>query len=168
VFAAYDDGSSVTHMRQVEGTSLLVTVGEEGGEAPPVLKVWALDKLVKKTGVPTCLSVVVVNNGKKPFPVGYGTLTAWAGVVLTGVDLGVYGYRGPVAGRGWFCEWRGDGHSWRSDTRSGHEATHHLRIGRAGHGRRVARRCRLDDAVHCDDGEDTQDGGVGEGSRPAA
>ena len=34
-FAAYDDGgaSAVTHMRQVEGTSLLVTVGEEGGEA---------------------------------------------------------------------------------------------------------------------------------------
>lgn len=81
VFAAYDDGSPVTHMRQVEGTSLLVTVGEEGGEAPPVLKVWALDKLVKKTGVPTCLSVVVVNNGKKPFPVG----CFW---VFGGVGLG--------------------------------------------------------------------------------
>lgn len=84
-FAAYDDGSPVTHMRQVEGTSLLVTVGEEGGEAPPVLKVWALDKLVKKTGVPTCLSVVVVNNGKKPFPVGFlgGVGGVGLGVVLT-------------------------------------------------------------------------------------
>jgi hypothetical protein len=35
-----------------------------------VLKVWALDKPVKKTGIPTCLSTVAVNNGKKPFPVG--------------------------------------------------------------------------------------------------
>lgn len=37
-----------------------------------MLKVWALDKPVKKTGIPTCLSTVVVNNGKKPFPVGFG------------------------------------------------------------------------------------------------
>jgi hypothetical protein len=36
----------------------------------PVLKVWALDRLVKKTGMPTCLSTVAINNGKKPFPVG--------------------------------------------------------------------------------------------------
>ncbi|KAK3293576.1 uncharacterized protein B0H64DRAFT_216491 [Chaetomium fimeti] len=60
---------SITHMRQVEGTSLLVTVAEGGGESQPVLKVWALDKPVKKTGIPTCLSTVVVNNGKKPFPI---------------------------------------------------------------------------------------------------
>ncbi|AEO71808.1 uncharacterized protein THITE_2148406 [Thermothielavioides terrestris NRRL 8126] len=73
-FQAHDGGASVTHMRQVEGTSLLVTVAEEpgGGEAgiqQPVLKVWALDKPVKKTGMPTCLSTVAVNNGKKPFPI---------------------------------------------------------------------------------------------------
>lgn len=36
----------------------------------PILKAWALDKPVKKTGIPTCLSTVVINNGKKPFPVG--------------------------------------------------------------------------------------------------
>ncbi|KAH6848167.1 hypothetical protein B0I37DRAFT_158371 [Chaetomium sp. MPI-CAGE-AT-0009] len=60
---------SITHMRQVDGTSLLVTVAEGGGESQPVLKVWALDKPVKKTGIPTCLSTVVVNNGKKPFPI---------------------------------------------------------------------------------------------------
>ncbi|AEO62020.1 hypothetical protein MYCTH_2312908 [Thermothelomyces thermophilus ATCC 42464] len=62
-------GMSITHMRQVEGTSLLVTVAEGGGEHQPVLKVWALDKPVKKTGIPTCLSTVAINNGKKPFPV---------------------------------------------------------------------------------------------------
>lgn len=92
-FQAYETGAPVTHMRQVEGTSLLVTVavreihslGAVDGiadeaalqEEPsagasvnqPVLKVWALDKPVKKTGIPTCLSTVAVNNGKKPFPV---------------------------------------------------------------------------------------------------
>ncbi|KAL2179759.1 uncharacterized protein P884DRAFT_318410 [Thermothelomyces heterothallicus CBS 202.75] len=62
-------GMSITHMRQVEGTSLLVTVAEGGGEHQPVLKVWALDKPVKKTGIPTCLSTVAINNGKKPFPI---------------------------------------------------------------------------------------------------
>jgi hypothetical protein len=35
----------------------------------PVLKVWALDKLVKKTNMPTCLSTLSVNNGRKQFPV---------------------------------------------------------------------------------------------------
>jgi vacuolar protein sorting-associated protein 11 len=34
------------------------------------MKVWALDKLVKKTNMPTCLSTVHINNDKKPFPVG--------------------------------------------------------------------------------------------------
>lgn len=35
----------------------------------PVLKVWALDKLVKKTNMPTCLSTLNINNGKRQFPV---------------------------------------------------------------------------------------------------
>ncbi|KAK4111059.1 vacuolar protein sorting-associated protein 11 [Canariomyces notabilis] len=73
-FVAYDSGAPITHMKQVEGTSLLVTVAEEpsaGGDSPnqPLLKVWALDKPVKKTGIPTCLSSVSINNGKKPFPI---------------------------------------------------------------------------------------------------
>ncbi|KXX75148.1 Vacuolar protein sorting-associated protein 11 [Madurella mycetomatis] len=72
-FQAYETGAPVTHMRQVEGTSLLVTVAEEPSVGAsvnqPVLKVWALDKPVKKTGIPTCLSTVAVNNGKKPFPI---------------------------------------------------------------------------------------------------
>ncbi|GAB1312843.1 Vacuolar protein sorting-associated protein 11 [Madurella fahalii] len=72
-FQAYETGAPVTHMRQVEGTSLLVTVAEEPSVGDsvnqPVLKVWALDKPVKKTGIPTCLSAVTVNNGKKPFPI---------------------------------------------------------------------------------------------------
>ncbi|KAF3025668.1 hypothetical protein E8E14_013787 [Neopestalotiopsis sp. 37M] len=66
-FQAHDAGR-ITHMRQVEGTSLLVTVAEDLSNEP-VLKVWALDKPVKKTGLPTCLSTLNINNGRKQFPI---------------------------------------------------------------------------------------------------
>lgn len=36
----------------------------------PVLKVWALDKVVKKTNMPTCLSTLNINNARRQFPVG--------------------------------------------------------------------------------------------------
>jgi vacuolar protein sorting-associated protein 11 len=42
---------------------------QEDLSSEPVLKVWALDKPVKKTGLPTCLSSLQINNGKKPHPV---------------------------------------------------------------------------------------------------
>lgn len=35
----------------------------------PVLKVWALDKMVKKTNMPTCLSTLNINNQRRQFPV---------------------------------------------------------------------------------------------------
>ncbi|KAI1328080.1 vacuolar protein sorting protein-like protein [Xylariaceae sp. FL0255] len=66
-FHAHDTGR-ITHMRQVEGTSLLITVSEDLS-SEPVLKVWALDKPVKKTGLPTCLSTITINNGRKQFPI---------------------------------------------------------------------------------------------------
>ncbi|WAO83032.1 E3 ubiquitin-protein ligase PEP5 [Fusarium falciforme] len=66
-FQAYEAGS-ITHMRQVEGTSLLLTVAEDMS-SEPVLKVWALDKLVKKTNMPTCLSTVSINNNRRQFPI---------------------------------------------------------------------------------------------------
>ncbi|KAI1091158.1 vacuolar protein sorting-associated protein 11 [Rostrohypoxylon terebratum] len=66
-FHAHDTGR-ITHMRQVEGTSLLVTVSEDLSNEP-VLKVWALDKPVKKTGLPTCLSTLNISNGRKQFPI---------------------------------------------------------------------------------------------------
>ncbi|KAI1078516.1 vacuolar protein sorting protein-like protein [Whalleya microplaca] len=66
-FHAHDTGR-ITHMRQVEGTSLLVTISEDLSNEP-VLKVWALDKPVKKTGLPTCLSTLHINNGRKQFPI---------------------------------------------------------------------------------------------------
>ncbi|KAI1741110.1 vacuolar protein sorting protein-like protein [Xylaria scruposa] len=66
-FQAHESGR-ITHMRQVEGTSLLVTVSEDLSNEP-VLKVWALDKPVKKTGLPTCLSTINISNGRKQFPI---------------------------------------------------------------------------------------------------
>ncbi|OAA78545.1 vacuolar protein sorting protein [Akanthomyces lecanii RCEF 1005] len=66
-FQAHDAGQ-VTQMRQVEGTSVLVTVAEDLSNEP-VLKAWALDKLVKKTNMPTCLSTITISNGRRQFPI---------------------------------------------------------------------------------------------------
>ena len=54
-------------MKQVDGTSLLVTIAEDLSNEP-VLKVWALDK-IEKNGAPRCLSSLGIHNGKKQFPV---------------------------------------------------------------------------------------------------
>lgn len=66
-FQAHEAGR-VTHMRQVEGTSLLVTVAEDLS-SEPILKAWALDRLVKKTNMPTCLCTLTINNGRRQFPI---------------------------------------------------------------------------------------------------
>lgn len=66
-FKAYDSGS-ITHMKQVDGTALLVTIVEDLSN-DPVLKVWALDKVEKKTGAPKCLSTLAVHNSRRQFPV---------------------------------------------------------------------------------------------------
>lgn len=66
-FSAHD-GASIAHMKQVRGSSMLVTVGEDLSNEP-VLKVWALDKLDRKTSMPTCISSVVVQTGKRQFPI---------------------------------------------------------------------------------------------------
>ncbi|PKY03360.1 vacuolar assembly/sorting protein PEP5/VPS11 [Aspergillus campestris IBT 28561] len=66
-FRASDNGS-ITHIKQIEGTSLLVTIAEDLPNEP-VLKVWALDKPEKKTGDPRCLSATSVQNARRPFPV---------------------------------------------------------------------------------------------------
>ena len=66
-FKAHDTGS-ITHMKQVDGTALLVTISEDLSNEP-ILKVWALDKTEKKTGAPKCLSTLGIHNGRKQFPV---------------------------------------------------------------------------------------------------
>lgn len=65
-FKAHDAGS-INHMKQINGTSLLVTVAEDLSNEP-VLKVWALDT-EKKDGGPRCLSTVSVQNARRQFPV---------------------------------------------------------------------------------------------------
>lgn len=55
-------------MKQIDGTSILVTVSEDLLN-DPILKVWALDKPEKKTGAPSCLSTVSVQNARRRFPV---------------------------------------------------------------------------------------------------
>ncbi|KXG52766.1 Zinc finger, RING-type [Penicillium griseofulvum] len=65
-FKAHDTGS-ITHMRQINGTALLVTVAEDLLNEP-VLKVWALDT-EKKDGGPRCLSTVSVQNARRQFPI---------------------------------------------------------------------------------------------------
>lgn len=67
-FRAYDSASSIRHMRQIHGTAYLITIAEDLS-SDPVLKVWALDKVEKKTGGPKCLSTLAVQNGRRQFPV---------------------------------------------------------------------------------------------------
>ncbi|KAF2266994.1 vacuolar protein sorting-associated protein 11 [Lojkania enalia] len=66
-FKAHDTGA-ITHMKQVQGTALLVTIAEDLSNEP-VLKVWALDKLDKKTSFPRCQSTLTIHNGRKQFPI---------------------------------------------------------------------------------------------------
>ncbi|RMD44921.1 hypothetical protein DV735_g85, partial [Chaetothyriales sp. CBS 134920] len=65
---SYPSGAPVNWIKQVPDTAYLVTVSEDL-PAEPQLKVWALDKIDKKTGSPRCVCSVAVQNGRKPFPV---------------------------------------------------------------------------------------------------
>ncbi|KAE8414081.1 hypothetical protein BDV36DRAFT_286514 [Aspergillus pseudocaelatus] len=62
------EGGPITHIKQIEGTSLLVTIADDASNEP-ALKVWALDKTEKKTGDPKCLSTTPVQNARRPFPI---------------------------------------------------------------------------------------------------
>lgn len=66
-FQASDSGS-INHIKQIQGTALLVTITDDV-PSEPVLKVWALDIAEKRTGDPRCLSTVSVNNARRRFPV---------------------------------------------------------------------------------------------------
>jgi len=66
-FQAHDTGA-VTHLKHISGTSLLVTITETLS-SEPVLKVWALDKIDRKTGMPRCTSTLLIQNGRKQFPI---------------------------------------------------------------------------------------------------
>ncbi|KAI1006523.1 Vacuolar protein sorting-associated protein 11 [Podosphaera aphanis] len=70
VLQTFQAGKScaITYMKEIERSSILVTVSETIS-SEPVLKVWAMDKLDKKTGQPTCLSTLSVQNSRKIFPI---------------------------------------------------------------------------------------------------
>lgn len=74
-------------MKQVEGTSLLVTVAETLA-SEPTLKVWALDKLEKKTGIPRCQSTLTIQNGRKQFPISAFTALADLSQIAVGFANG--------------------------------------------------------------------------------
>ncbi|OLL26859.1 Vacuolar protein sorting-associated protein 11 [Neolecta irregularis DAH-3] len=69
-FIVYDQGR-ISHMRTVSG--LLVTIGNEL-VSEPIIKVWALNNIDRKTNVP--ISSFTLNTGRKPFPVPHHTHTA--------------------------------------------------------------------------------------------
>ncbi|OJK01434.1 hypothetical protein ASPACDRAFT_77179 [Aspergillus aculeatus ATCC 16872] len=66
-FKASETGS-IAHIKQIDGSSLLLTIAEDLPNEP-ILKVWALDKIEKKTGAPRCLSTTSIQNARRIFPV---------------------------------------------------------------------------------------------------
>ncbi|OQO09495.1 hypothetical protein B0A48_04897 [Cryoendolithus antarcticus] len=70
---AHSSGS-VSHIRQLPGTSYLLSIAEDLVHEPE-LKVWALDQLEKKTQQPRCLCTVSIQNGRKNFPVSAFAVT---------------------------------------------------------------------------------------------
>jgi hypothetical protein len=66
--AADSAAASIVQLEQVPNTSFIITIAQDLSN-DPVLKVWALDKIEKKTGGPKCLCSVGIQNGKRQFPV---------------------------------------------------------------------------------------------------
>lgn len=67
-FTAYEPGWSITFLRYLPGTSLLLSIGELTGIGP-MIKLWNLDKRDKKTNDPNCHATVHVSNGDNTFPI---------------------------------------------------------------------------------------------------
>lgn len=102
-------------MKQVQGTSLLVTVAEDLS-SEPVLKVWALDKLEKRSGIPKCQSTLQLQNGRKQFPVSCHRLDSLYVYISDLSDLGFRGAGGPFAACRGFRKRSSDGCPRRSNT----------------------------------------------------
>lgn len=108
-FKAHETGA-ITFMKQVQGSSLLVTIAEDMPHEP-VLKVWALDKLEKKTGIPRCVSTLSINNGRKPFPVSPTSYINHV-VPLKTIDLCLYRTRRLVTISHRIWEWVSNRGPW--------------------------------------------------------
>jgi len=66
-FTAYE-GGRITHMKRVENTSTLITIGELS-TPDSILKIWQLDKIDKKTKGPHLQATINITPGSEPFPV---------------------------------------------------------------------------------------------------
>jgi vacuolar protein sorting-associated protein 11 len=53
----------------VERRGVLVTLGDEDGVRSPLLKIWDLEKMDKKLGIPLLMRSVKVSAGNRPHPV---------------------------------------------------------------------------------------------------
>jgi len=99
-FPTYESDSehvgSIRHIKQVEGTKLLVTVSEDLS-TDPVLKVWALDKTERKTGLPRCQSTVTIQNGRRQFPVSCVHRSIQEGLLTGGIDIRIRYYAFAIA-----------------------------------------------------------------------
>jgi vacuolar protein sorting-associated protein 11 len=60
-------GGRVTHM--IERKGVLVTLGEEDNVRSPLLKIWELEKIDKKTNSPNLLRSVKTQQSNRPHPV---------------------------------------------------------------------------------------------------
>jgi hypothetical protein len=106
---------------------------QEDMSSEPVLKVWALDKLVKKTNMPTCLSTVSINNNRRQFPVRSPMWSLTITKRLTHTDFRIRGYRRPHPDSRRIHEWLRHGHQRRAYPRSWNETANSLRVRGAGH-----------------------------------
>jgi hypothetical protein len=96
-------------MKQINGTSLLVTVAEDLSNEP-VLKVWALDTELKD-GTPRCLSTVSVQNARRQFPVRIPhRVEEYSEELIRNTDIGLCSCRRPFAGCGWIRQRLCDDH----------------------------------------------------------
>jgi len=111
-FKAHEHGS-ITHLKQPDGTSLLVTIAEDLSNEP-TLKVWALDKVDKKSGVPRCLSTITIQNARRTFPVC--EIMIISGSPLTVPDICICCCGRSIATSLWLCKW--SGHSSKGRSRS--------------------------------------------------
>jgi tetratricopeptide (TPR) repeat protein len=69
------DAGSLTHAEQIPETPYLLTLAETLSNEPE-LKVWNLDQTEKKTGHPKCLCTLIIQNGRRSFPVSAFAVTS--------------------------------------------------------------------------------------------
>ncbi|BFZ62617.1 Vacuolar protein sorting-associated protein 11 [Saitoella coloradoensis] len=93
-FTAHQDGG-VTHLLH-NGRDLLLSIGDDN-VAGPHLKLWQLDKIDKKTGVPRIATTYVLRRGE-PFPISsVGSVASFGQIAVGFADGTVVLLRGDVA-----------------------------------------------------------------------